>query len=78
MARAGADTSTGTFRSLRHPNMRLYMGGLLVSNIGTWLQFTATSYLLYQLSGRATDAGLNTLFQFLPMLLLGAWAGGFA
>lgn len=68
----------GTFRSLRHPNMRLYMAGLLVSNIGTWLQFTATSFLLYRLNGRASDAGFNTLFQFLPMLLLGAWAGGFA
>lgn len=68
----------GTFRSLRHANMRLYMAGLLASNIGTWLQFTATSFLLYRLEGRATDAGLNTLFQFAPMLVLGAWAGGFA
>lgn len=78
MPETGAETATGTFRSLRHPNMRLYMAGLLVSNVGTWLQFTATSFLIYQLTGRATDAGINTLFQFLPMLLLGAWAGGFA
>jgi MFS family permease len=42
------------------------------------LQFTATSILIYRINERATDAGLNTLFQFLPMLLLGAWAGGFA
>ena len=68
----------GMFRSLRHRNARIYFAGLLVSNVGTWLQFTATSYLLYSLRGRATDIGLNTLFQFLPMLLLGAWAGGFA
>ncbi|MGA1361693.1 MAG: MFS transporter [Ilumatobacteraceae bacterium] len=66
------------FRSLRHRNMRVYMFGLLLSNIGTWLQFTATSLLIYRINNRATDAGLNTLFQFLPMLLLGAWAGGFA
>lgn len=69
---------TGMFRSLRHRNARIYFAGLLVSNVGTWLQFTATSYLLYDLRGRATDLGLNTMFQFLPMLLLGAWAGGFA
>ncbi|MEY4366310.1 MAG: hypothetical protein RLZZ305_1654 [Actinomycetota bacterium] len=66
------------FRSLRHRNARVYLFGLLLSNIGTWLQFTATSLLIYRINHRATDAGLNTMFQFLPMLLLGAWAGGFA
>jgi MFS family permease len=75
---AGAPLATGTFRSLRHRNARVFFVGLLVSNIGTWLQFTGTSYLVYELTGRATDLGINTLFQFLPMLLLGAWAGGFA
>lgn len=68
----------GTFRSLRHSNMRIYFVGLLVSNIGSWLQFTATSVLIYGIDKKATDVGLNTLFQFLPMLILGAWAGGFA
>ncbi len=66
------------FRSLQHRNVRVYFVGLLLSNIGTWLQFTATSILIYRINERATDAGLNVLFQFLPMLLLGAWAGGFA
>ena len=69
---------SGMFRSLRHRNARIFFTGLMVSNIGSWLQFTATSYLLYELRGRATDLGFNTMFQFLPMLLLGAWAGGFA
>lgn len=68
----------GMFRSLRHRNARVFFIGLLVSNIGTWLQFTATSYLIYDLTGAATDLGLNAMFQFLPMLLLGVWAGGFA
>ena len=66
------------FRSLRNHNMRVYMGGLLLSNVGTWLQFTATSILIYRINHRATDSGLNAMFQFLPMLLLGAWAGGLA
>ena len=74
----GSPHATGTFRSLRHRNARIFFVGLLVSNIGTWLQFTGTSYLVYDLTGRATDLGINTLFQFMPMLLLGAWAGGFA
>lgn len=79
MVMSPAETSRGgTFRSLRHRNVRIYFLGLLVSNIGSWLQFTATSVLLYDLNKKATDVGLNTLFQFLPMLILGAWAGGFA
>jgi MFS family permease len=77
----GPEESTekgAVFRSLRHRNARVYLFGLLLSNIGTWLQFTATSLLIYRINNKATDAGLNTMFQFLPMLLLGAWAGGFA
>ena len=66
------------FRSLHHRNVRVYFVGLLLSNVGTWLQFTATSLLIYRINNRATDAGWNTMFQFLPMLFLGAWAGGFA
>jgi MFS family permease len=63
------------FRSLRNYNARLFFLGLLVSNVGSWLQFTATSFLLYDLTGSATDLGINSALQFLPTLVLGAWAG---
>ncbi len=78
MSDTAAEEKGSAFRSLRARNMRIYMGGLLLSNVGTWLQFTATSLLIYRINNRATDAGLNAMFQFLPMLLLGAWAGGLA
>lgn len=64
------------FQSLRHRNARIFFVGLLVSNVGSWLQFTATSVLLYRLTGKSTTTGLNAMFQFLPMLLIGPWAGG--
>ena len=67
-----------TFRSLKNRNARYFFAGVLVSNVGTWMQFTASSFLLYRLTGKATDLGLNVMFQFLPMLLLGAWAGAIA
>lgn len=70
--------SSATFRSLRHRNARVYFLGLLVSSVGTWLQLTATTLLLYGLTGRAADLGLNAAAQFLPMLILGAWAGALA
>ena len=70
--------ATGIFRSLAFFNARLYFAALLLSTIGSWLQLTATSYLVYRLTGKASDLGYNVAFQFLPMLFLGTWAGSFA
>ncbi|MGA1260620.1 MAG: MFS transporter [Ilumatobacteraceae bacterium] len=75
---ATAEPATGIFRSLNFFNARLYFASLLLSTIGSWLQLTATSYLVYRLTGKASDLGYNVAFQFLPMLLLGTWAGSFA
>ncbi|CAN5456903.1 MFS transporter [soil metagenome] len=66
------------FRSLRHRNARLFFFGLLVSTIGTWMQLTAMSLLVYELTGSATNVGITLLCQFTPMLLLGVWAGAVA
>lgn len=65
-------------RSLRHRNARLFFVGLLVSNVGTWMQMTAMSLVVYELTGNATDTGISLFCQFLPMLLLGSWAGAVA
>lgn len=66
------------FVSLRHRNARLFFFGLLVSNVGSWMQMTAISLVVYEITGNATDTGINLLCQFLPMLLLGSWAGAIA
>jgi len=63
------------FRSLRHRNARLFFLGLSLSQVGTWMQLTAMSLLVYRLTGKATDVGITLFCQFLPMLLLGVWAG---
>ncbi|MFW2334606.1 MFS transporter [Ilumatobacter sp.] len=67
-----------TFRSLRYRNARLFFVGLLLSNIGTWVQFTAVAILVDRLTGRTTAIGVLTALQFLPMLLLGAYGGAVA
>ena len=36
----------GTFRSLRSFNYRVWAGGALVSNVGTWMQRTAQDWLV--------------------------------
>ena len=65
----------GTFRSLRPRNSKLFFGGMLVSNVGTWMQVTAQGWLVYRLSGQGTSLGIVLACQTLPQLLLGPWAG---
>ncbi|MBJ9665745.1 MFS transporter [Burkholderia gladioli] len=66
-----------SFRSLRHPNYRLWAAGALVSNIGTWMQRTAQSWLvLTQLTRHdASAVGLVMALQYAPQMLLLPWTG---
>ncbi len=67
----------GTFRSLRVFNYRVWFGGALVSNIGTWMQRTAQDWLvLTELTHHnATAVGIVMALQFGPQLLLLPWTG---
>ncbi len=69
---------SSTFTSLRYRNARWFFGGLLLSNIGTWMQFTAVAILVDRLTGSTTAIGVLTALQFAPMLVLGPFAGGVA
>ena len=75
---AAATAREATFRSLRSRNARLFFAGLLVSNIGTWVQFTAVAILVDRITGSTTAIGVLTALQFTPMLLLGAFGGAVA
>jgi MFS family permease len=67
--------SPHTFRSLRVRNYRLFFWGQLVSLTGTWMQSLALAWLVLRLGGRGAAVGLVAGLQFLPMMLLGPWAG---
>jgi MFS family permease len=64
-----------TFRSLTNRNYRRYAAGSVVSNTGTWMQRVAQDWLVLQLSGSGTVLGITTGLQFLPILLVGPFAG---
>lgn len=65
-----------TFGALqRHPNFRLYWMGALLSNIGTWMQTLAQSWLVYQLTGSALLLGTVNFLQGLPSLFLALLGG---
>jgi MFS family permease len=65
-----------TFRSLRNHNYRLYLGGSVVSNTGTWMQRVAQDWLVLSLPGTGgTELGVTTGLQFVPVLILSPYAG---
>ncbi|HLN87415.1 MAG TPA: MFS transporter, partial [Candidatus Limnocylindrales bacterium] len=68
----------GRLAALGYRDFRLFWTGQLVSNIGTWMQMTATSWLLYQLTGSAVLLGLNGIFRAVPAIGLGVISGTFA
>jgi MFS family permease len=70
---------TPTFRALGVRNYRLYFGGQLLSNTGTWMQRVAQDWLVLQLSGGSGLAlGITTGLQFLPYLFFSLWGGTLA
>jgi MFS family permease len=64
-----------TFHSLHTRNFRLYFIGQVVSVTGTWLNATASAWLVLRLSNSGFALGLNTALLFLPILLVGAFGG---
>jgi len=67
---------SGTFRSLRVRNYRLFAAGQVVSLSGTWGQRVAQDWLVLELSGNSGIAlGITTGLQFLPVLLFGLYGG---
>jgi len=69
-----------TFHSLRqYRGYRLFWSGMLVSNIGTWMQRVAQDWLvLVTLGGGPAALGITTGLQFLPFLLVAPFGGALA
>jgi MFS family permease len=69
------DARRSTFAALAVPNYRRYVSGQSISLIGTWMQMTAQSWLVYTLTRSSTDLGLVVALQTLPVLLLAPYGG---
>jgi len=67
----------GAFRSLNGFNYRVWAGGALVSDVGTWMQRIAQDWLvLTQLThNHAATVGLVMALQFAPQVFLLPWTG---
>jgi MFS family permease len=62
-------------RAFKYPNYRLFFGGQVVSLIGTWITTTATSWLVYRLTGNAWYLGVVGFASQFPAFLLSSAAG---
>ena len=63
------------FRALQHRNFQLFIGGQLVSLIGTWMQTTAQQWLVYRLTGSVVLLGILAFANQIPMLFLASVGG---
>ena len=66
---------SGTFRSLKSRNYRLFFSGQSVSLIGTWLTRIATGWLVYRLTGSAVLLGVVGFCGQIPAFLLAPFGG---
>ena len=64
-------------RALRHRDFRLFFIGQGVSQMGTWLQLIATSWLVYRLSGSTFLLGLSAFAMQISFLVMAPLAGVF-
>jgi MFS family permease len=63
------------FKALRSKNFKLFFYGQSVSVIGTWLQKTAVSWMVYSVTGSVFLLGLTTFLSMIPSLFLSPLAG---
>ena len=63
---------------LRHRDFALYWIGQCVSQVGTFIEMTATTYLLYAITGSPVLLGLGGLSRAIPILALSLFGGALA
>lgn len=63
------------FRAMQHRNFQLFIGGQLVSLIGTWMQSTAQLWLVYKMTGSAALLGVFGFANQVPILFLASIGG---
>jgi MFS family permease len=64
-----------TFQSLRYRNYRLFFGGQIVSQTGSWMQRIALGWFVLELTHSAFDVGVMAFAQFVPYMAFGLFAG---
>jgi MFS family permease len=61
--------------ALRHKDLRFFLFGSFLSNIGSWMQSVAQAWLVLQLSNSAFFLGLDGFANTLPIAIFALWGG---
>jgi MFS family permease len=64
-------------RAFSYRNYRLFFGGQILSLIGSWISMTATSWLVYRLTGSSLMLGVVGFAGQIPGFALGPFAGAY-
>jgi MFS family permease len=64
-----------TFRAFRHRNYTLFFIGQSVSQIGTWMQRTAVSWVVYTLTHSTILLGMSVFVSQFPIFVFSLWGG---
>ncbi|MGN6477442.1 MAG: MFS transporter [Flavipsychrobacter sp.] len=70
-----AITNVQTFRAFQSRNYALFFGGQSISQIGTWMQRTAVSWVVYSITHSAFMLGLTVFAQQFPSFILSLYGG---
>ena len=64
-----------TFRALKYRNFILFFPGLIISQIGIWMQNVAISWLVYDMTKAPFMMGIILFFNAIPLFILTPFAG---
>src|ERR1700744_814365 len=67
--------SIRTFRAFKSRNYRLYFSGQSISLIGTWMQKTAVSWVIYSLTHSTFMLGVTMFASMFPSFVLSTIGG---
>ena len=75
-----ADTAgfRAIFRTLRHRNFGIYVGGNAMSLVGTWMHRIALGWLAWELTHSGAWLGLVAFADLFPSVIIGPFAGALA
>ncbi|MBI1934981.1 MFS transporter [Candidatus Woesearchaeota archaeon] len=59
-------------------NFRIYVSGQALSMVGTWMQMTAQSWVVWELTHSELKLGIVAMLGFIPFVILGPWSGVWA
>lgn len=66
------------FAALTIRDFRLFLGGQLISSVGTWLHQLAEVWLTLEVTDSGLAVGIVVAARFVPVLVFGLWGGALA